>query len=188
MESGGSNRKRLSRETSLAVSSEERRLTVYSQQAMNWFDPHRGSIDRKNIYNCFFDTEETYIYSSYVQNNWKKKIEVGFKPIVRFRVPLGRWIKVPNSFYRVSVNLKGIYLKIIPRVRMGSETIAHEAEGWMGYWLRGHEGERNNCFSKIQLVGQKYRDKTTFSWLKLDVNRFLPPKIRRSSLLVGYNI
>ena len=88
----------------------------------------------------------------------KKKIEVGFKPIVRFRVPLGRWIKVPNSFYRVSVNLKGIYLKIIPRVRMGSETIAHEAEGWMGYWLRGHEGERNNCFSKIQLVGQKYRE------------------------------
>ena len=26
-------------------------------------------------------------------------------------------------------------------------------------WLRSHEGERNNCFSKIQLVGQKYRDK-----------------------------
>ena len=71
---------------------------------------------------------------------------------------------------------------------MGSELIAHEAEGRMGYWLRGHEGERNNCFSKIQLVGQKYRDKTTFSWLKLDVNPFLPPKIRRSSLLVGYNI
>ena len=35
------------------------------------------------------------------------------------------------------------------------------AEGRMGYWLRGHEGERNNCFSKTQLVGQKYRDKTT---------------------------
>ena len=44
---------------------------------------------------------------------------------------------------------------------MGSESIAREAEGRMGYWLRGHEGERNNCFSKIQLVGQKYRDKTT---------------------------
>ena len=42
---------------------------------------------------------------------------------------------------------------------MGSESIAHEVEGQMGYWLRGHEGERNNCFSKIQLVGQKYRDK-----------------------------
>ena len=44
---------------------------------------------------------------------------------------------------------------------MGSESIAHEAEGRMGYWLRGHEGKRNNCFSKIQLVGQTYRDKTT---------------------------
>ena len=37
---------------------------------------------------------------------------------------------------------------------MGSESIAHEAEGRMGYLLRGHEGKRNNCFSKIQLVGQ----------------------------------
>ena len=42
------------------------------------------------------------------------------------------------------------YLTIIPRARMGSESIAHE-------------GERNNCFSKIQLVGQKYRDKTTLA-------------------------
>ena len=48
-----------------------------------------------------------------------------------------------------------IYLTIIPRARMGSESIAHEAEGRVGYWLWGHEGERNNCFSKIQLVGQK---------------------------------
>ena len=63
---------------------------------------------------------------------------------------------------------------------MGSKSIAHEAEGRMGYWLWGHEGERNNCFSKNQLVGQKYRDKTTF-------NPFLPPKIGHSSLLVGYN-
>ena len=37
---------------------------------------------------------------------------------------------------------------------MGYESIANKAEGRMGYWLRGHEGERNNCFSKIQLVGQ----------------------------------
>ena len=29
------------------------------------------------------------------------------------------------------------YLTIIPRTRMGSESIAHEAEGLMGYWLRG---------------------------------------------------
>ena len=50
------------------------------------------------------------------------------------------------------------YLTIIPRARMGSESIAHEAEGRKCYWLRGHEGERNNCLSKIQLVGQKYRE------------------------------
>ena len=44
---------------------------------------------------------------------------------------------------------------------MGSEPIAHEAEGRMDYWLSGNEGERNNCFGKIQLAGQKFRDKTT---------------------------
>ena len=46
---------------------------------------------------------------------------------------------------------------------MGSESIAHEAEGRMGERARGREGERargregerNNCFSKVQLVGQK---------------------------------
>ena len=46
---------------------------------------------------------------------------------------------------------------------MGSESIANETFGLMGYWLRGHEGERNNYFSKIQLVGQKYREKTTLA-------------------------
>ena len=43
-----------------------------------------------------------------------------------------------------------LYLTIIP-------------QALMGYWLRGHEGERNSCFSKIQLAGQKYRDKTTLA-------------------------
>ena len=43
---------------------------------------------------------------------------------------------------------------------MGSESITYEAKGRMGYWLRGREGERNNCLSKIQPVGQKYWDKT----------------------------
>ena len=46
---------------------------------------------------------------------------------------------------------------------MGSESIAHRAEGLMGYWLRGHDDERNNCFSKIQLASKKYRDKTTLA-------------------------
>ena len=39
---------------------------------------------------------------------------------------------------------------------MGSESV------W-AIRVRGHEGERNNCFSKIQLVGQKFRDKTTLA-------------------------
>ena len=42
---------------------------------------------------------------------------------------------------------------------MGSESIAHEAEGRMGCWLRAHEGERNNCFSKIQLVVKNIKNK-----------------------------
>ena len=46
---------------------------------------------------------------------------------------------------------------------MGYESIAHEAEVQMGYWLGAHEGERNNCFSKIPLVGQTNIDKTSFA-------------------------
>ena len=38
----------------------------------------------------------------------------------------------------------------IPWARMDSESI-------------GHERERNNLFSKIQLVGQKYQEKTTLA-------------------------
>ena len=36
-----------------------------------------------------------------------------------------------------------LYLTIIPRAGMGSESMADVAEGRMGYRLRGHEGERN---------------------------------------------
>ena len=57
---------------------------------------------------------------------------------------------------------------------MGPESIAHEADGRVGYWLWGHEGERNNnCFSKIQLVGQKNIEIEHFL---LEFNPFLPPK------------
>ena len=41
--------------------------------------------------------------------------------------------------------------------------------------------------SKIQLVGQKYRESKNFSWLKQEFNPFLLPKSPRFSLLVGYN-
>ena len=62
--------------------------------------------------------------------------------------------------------------------------MTHEVEGQMGYWLiRGHEGERNNCFSKIQLVGKKYRDKTALASLPFSRHCF-----GFQSLRVGYNI
>ena len=71
---------------------------------------------------------------------------------------------------------------------MDSESIDHEAKGRMGYWLRGHEGERNNCLSKIQQVGQKYRDKTTLASKTRFSHLCFGFQSRRFSLLVGYNI
>ena len=48
---------------------------------------------------------------------------------------------------------------------MGSESITYLVFGLM--WAIDSEalikGERNNCFSKIQLVGQKYQEKTTLA-------------------------
>ena len=71
---------------------------------------------------------------------------------------------------------------------MGFESLAHSAFGLIGYWLRGHEGERNNSFSKIQLFGQKYGDKTTLSSKTRFSRHFLGFQSWRFSLLVGYNI
>ena len=34
---------------------------------------------------------------------------------------------------RVGISLVEVYLTVIPRVQMGSESIAHEAEGRIGY-------------------------------------------------------
>ena len=75
---------------------------------------------------------------------------------------------------------------------MGYESTAHEAEGRMGYWLKGYEGERNNCFSKIhQLVKQNMKTKH-LSQVKARLQSSFTTKTlqiwRRFSLLVGYNI
>ena len=75
---------------------------------------------------------------------------------------------------------------------MGYESIAHEAEGQMGYWLKGHEGERNNCFSKIQLVGQKIIETKHLLQVKARLQSSFTAKTLQIrghfSLLVGYNI
>ena len=65
---------------------------------------------------------------------------------------------------------------------MGCESIAHEAEGQKGYIVD------NCCFSKIQLVGQKYRDKTTLASKSQFSRRCFDFQSRPFSLLVGYNI
>ena len=49
---------------------------------------------------------------------------------------------------------------------MGSDSMAHEAGGRMGYFFRGHEGDGNNCFSEVQLVGQKNIEIRHLSLLK----------------------
>ena len=72
---------------------------------------------------------------------------------------------------------------------MGSEAMAYEAEDRMSNWLRVHEGEGNNCFSKFQLVGQKYRAKKKTLASKTRFSRhWFGFQRRRFSLLVGYNI
>ena len=75
---------------------------------------------------------------------------------------------------------------------MDYESIAHEAEGWMGYWLKGHEGKRNNCFSKMQLVGQNNIETKHLSQVKARLQSFFTAKAlqiwRHFSLLEGYNI
>jgi len=61
----------------------------------------------------------------------------------------------PDTIYR--------YLAIIPRARMGYESIAHE-------------GERNNCFSKIKLVGQKNIETKHLSQVKARYESFFTAK------------
>ena len=72
------------------------------------------------------------------------------------------------------------YLTVLPWAWMGTESIAREAEG--------HEGERNNCLSKIQIGGQKSRDKTTLASGTRFKRHCFGFQSRRFSLLVGYNI
>ena len=71
---------------------------------------------------------------------------------------------------------------------MAEWAMSHEAEGRMGYWLRGHEGERNNCFSIIQVVGNKIIilvGDFSKTWFNRHCFVF---QSQRFSLLVGYNI
>ena len=72
--------------------------------------------------------------------------------------------------------IQRVFLAISPWARMGYESTTHEAEARMGYWLRGYEGERNNCFGKIQLVGEKNIETKHISWLKARHQSFFTAK------------
>ena len=52
-----------------------------------------------------------------------------------FLIYIGTSILYADSFQRMTFD-NSLYLTIIPRARMGSASIAHEAEGRIGYWLR----------------------------------------------------
>ena len=73
---------------------------------------------------------------------------------------------------------------------MGSESIAHEAEAHMGYWLRGHKGERNNII--IVLVNPTSRSKISrikkVKLVKVRLQSVCASKSPHFSLLVSYNI
>ena len=64
------------------------------------------------------------------------------------RDPSG-WLMLRDWCNDGNVNL-GITAKHINKIFSKIQLVGSESiEGLMGYWLRGHEGERNNCFSKI---------------------------------------
>ena len=60
---------------------------------------------------------------------------------------------------------------------IGYRLTARMAKGQMCYWLRGHEGKRNNyCFSKIQRVGQKSIETKLLSLVKARLSSFFAAK------------
>ena len=77
------------------------------------------------------------------------------------------WSRAARGQQLLSCMLIGIHLNFIrgtwPRINQSQSSFywvkvlefKNYSSSRMAYWLRGHEGERNNCFSKIQLVGQK---------------------------------
>ena len=84
-----------------------------------------------------------------------------------------------------------MYLTIIPRARIGYESIAHEAEGRMGY-----DSEAMRARGIIVLVKSnklvKNIETKHLSLVKVDLKPFVPPKHYRCGgrfpLLMGYDI
>ena len=63
---------------------------------------------------------------------------------------------VTSHFSLLALRICSHFLTIVPRARMASQSIAIDSEAMRARGII-------YCFSKIQLVGQKYRDKTTLA-------------------------
>ena len=65
--------------------------------------------------------------------------------------------------------------------------ITHDAEGGMDYCLRGHEDERNNCFSKIHPVGLKNIETKHLSLVKASLKSLLAAE-KTTNMVVKRNL
>ena len=94
---------------------------------------------------------------------------------------------------KASASASCIFSRRLKRVKRlyGHRLLNNYSSSPNGLWVNspwGHEGERNNCFSKIQLVAQKYRNKTTLASETRFSRHCSGFQSRRFSLLMGYNI
>ena len=99
---------------------------------------HRATLNLQNWFQAF-SSKTTYWYCK------RSFFSSGFKI-------LSIYCKNERKNYLVQSIQKG-YLTIIPRARMGSESIAF---GLMGYWLRGHEGETLILFCRQKARAFRY--------------------------------
>ena len=123
-----------------------------------------------------------------------------FHSLLGFRIPRATISRILDSLTcgdisKILVNKNWIIGECNSRALIGSAimvylTITYEAEGRVAIDPDAidPEGEGNDCFSKIRLVGQKFRDKTTLA-SKTRFSRYcFSFQSWRFSLLVGYNI
>ena len=71
---------------------------------------------------------------------------------------------------------------------MGSDSIAHDAEGRMDYWLRGNEGERNNCCENPKSWSKISRQNNFSKQNAIQPQLFWFSKRALFAVLVSYNI
>ena len=115
------------------------------------------------IKNCrlssWFKKKSSWFTKTYLLIHDKKHvgIEIKFYNLDTFKKQVdANCIDLDSEF--VDLNYKVASLIFCHFCRSITGYWATYCTGLWGYWVRGHGGERNNCFGKIQLVRQKYRE------------------------------